>query len=55
MNIIDLRNVEEIRLDVIRKIFALNDDGWKVFLALLKERAPDIFHELFPEGKPGKK
>ena len=50
MNTIDLRTVDEIRLDVIRKIAALTDTEMKIFKALLKEREPDLFRKLFPKG-----
>ncbi len=50
MNMIDLRTVDEIRLDIMRKIAALDENGMEIFLTLLKEREPDLFRQLFPKG-----
>lgn len=50
MNIIDLKTVDNLRLELFCKIVALTDKEMEMFITLFKERAPDLFHELFPNG-----
>lgn len=49
MKIIDLKTVDSLRLELIREIVSLTDKEMEMFIALFKEREPDLFHELFPD------